>query len=184
LQANIRRVHVGGADLAYVEQGEGDPVVFVHGGFSDFRSWEYQLRFFSKSFRALSYSLRYHYPNPWSGDTTDYSIPVHVKDLAALIEGLAASPSNIVGTSYGGRIALHLARDRPELVRTLVLAEPSLASFLQGTPDGPSAMANVMKNYFEPGATAIERGKFEEAARLFVDGVAGEGEFEKVPPEV
>jgi hypothetical protein len=45
-------------------------------------------------------------------------------------------------------------------------------------------MANVMKNYFEPGATAIERGKFEEAARLFVDGVAGEGEFEKVPPEV
>jgi pimeloyl-ACP methyl ester carboxylesterase len=142
------------ANLAYVEQGTGDPIVFVHGGFSDLRAWASQLRAFSSNYRCIAYSLRYHYPNPWRGDGSDYTVPVHAKDLANLIERLGASPAHLVGTSYGGRIALHLARERPELVRTLVLAEPAL------------------------------RGDLEQAARLFVDGVGGAGTFDTLPRDV
>jgi non-heme chloroperoxidase len=183
-QIQIRTISVDGADLAYSEKGKGVPVVLVHGGFSDLRSWDSQLTVFSNDFRVISYSLRYHYPNAWKGDGSDYTIDVHTRDLAGLLERLEAHPAHIIGTSYGGRIALHLARDRPELVRTLVLAEPQLSPWLQQTLEGPALLSHAMKNYFEPGIAAIGKGDFEEAVRLLVDGVAGKGTFEKVPPEV
>ncbi|HEY3247777.1 MAG TPA: alpha/beta hydrolase [bacterium] len=172
------------ANLAYVEQGTGDPIVFVHGGFSDLRAWASQLRAFSSNYRCIAYSLRYHYPNPWRGDGSDYTVPVHAKDLANLIERLGASPAHLVGTSYGGRIALHLARERPELVRTLVLAEPALSFWIRDTPSGSAVLADLANNYFEPGQSAIGRGDLEQAARLFVDGVGGAGTFDTLPRDV
>ena len=184
MQEYLRRVSVNDTELAYIERGSGDPVVFVHGGFSDYRSWEPQVEVFSQKYRSISYSLRYHYPNRWGKDGTDYTISVHSKDLGRLIEVLNASPAHLVGVSYGGRIALHLARDRPELVRTLSLAEPGLGVWLQQMPDGPGMLADVMRNYFDPGTKAIEAGDLELAIRLFVTGVAGPGWFERLPPEV
>ncbi len=184
LQTRLGHASVNGTDLVYVERGRGVPVVFVHGGFSDYRCWEWQVQAFSKNFRAISYSMRYHYPNRWGKDGTDYALPVHTKDLAGLIELLNASPAHIVGHSYGGRIALHLARDRPELVVTLTLAEPALLAWLQQTPDGAVLLADLRKNYFEPAIKAIESGNLELATRLFVNGVAGEGWFERLPDDV
>ena len=159
-------------------------MVFVHGGFSDYRCWESQVQAFSKNYRAIAYSMRYHYPNRWGKDGTDYALPVHTKDLAALIELLNASPAHIVGHSYGGRVALHLARDRPDLVRTLTLAEPALFAWLQETPDGPVLVENLRKNYFEPAKKAIESGDLELATRLFVVGIDGPGSFEKLPKNI
>jgi len=184
LQPHLRHARVNGTDLAYAERGRGVPVVFVHGGFSDYRCWESQVQAFSKNYRAISYSMRYHYPNRWGKDGSDYALPVHTKDLAALIEFLNASPAHIVGHSYGGRIALHLARDRPDLVRTLTLAEPALISWLQQTPDGPALVADLKNNYFEPATKAIENGNLELAIKLFVVGIGGAGCFEKLPNDV
>lgn len=50
---------VNGTTLAYREQGDGDPVVFVHGHISDLRTWEQQLSAFADSYRAIAYSRRY-----------------------------------------------------------------------------------------------------------------------------
>jgi len=48
--------------LEYREEGAGPPVVFVHGGISDLRSWEAQMPIFSQSHRAVSSSRRLHWP--------------------------------------------------------------------------------------------------------------------------
>ena len=184
MQTQVRRISVNDTELAYVELGGGDSLVFVHGGFSDYRSWESQVQFFSQKYRAISYSMRYHYPNKRGTDGTDYTIPVHTKDIVALIELLGASPAHIIGSSYGGRIALHLARDRPDLVRTLVLAEPGLGAWLQQRDDGPPVLADLMNNYFDPGTKAIDAGDLELGTRLFVTGVSGPGWFERLPREV
>ena len=58
-----KTVTVNGTTLAYREQGEGEPVVFVHGGISDLRTWEQQLPTVGRSYRAITYSRRYARPN-------------------------------------------------------------------------------------------------------------------------
>ena len=66
----IRRATVNGTTLAWVQEGSGPPVVFVHGSGADLRTWGYQLPPVARaSFRAIAYSRRYHHPNdPPAGD--------------------------------------------------------------------------------------------------------------------
>jgi hypothetical protein len=59
----VPTVFVDGATLAYLEQGEGEPVVFVHGSASDLRTWEQQIPAIAESHRAIAYSRRYARPN-------------------------------------------------------------------------------------------------------------------------
>ncbi|MCG2638608.1 MULTISPECIES: alpha/beta fold hydrolase [Bradyrhizobium] len=50
----IKRVSINGYKLAYVEQGQGEPVVFVHGGLQDYRMWTEQLPKFARHYRAIA----------------------------------------------------------------------------------------------------------------------------------
>src|SRR5919202_2923647 len=77
-------VHIGDVDLAYREQGRGDPVIFVHGALEDYRFWAGQLAPFGERYRAVAYSRRYHWPNAQPGDGVTYAVAQHVADLAAL----------------------------------------------------------------------------------------------------
>ena len=55
---DIKTANVNGTSLAYREEGEGGPVVFVHGALSDLRTWEQQLPVVGRSYRAITYSRR------------------------------------------------------------------------------------------------------------------------------
>jgi pimeloyl-ACP methyl ester carboxylesterase len=80
---------------------------------------------------VIAYSQRYHYPNAWIGDGSDInSTSVHAGDLAALIVSLRLGRVHLIGSSYGSDIVLRLAVEHSELVRTLVVAEPALFSWL------------------------------------------------------
>src|SRR5437762_12182088 len=111
-----KKIEVNGTELHYIEQGEGDPLVFVHGGLGDFRTWRPQLGPFSARYHVVSYSRRSHYPNPLDEDFSGYSMDTYVADLAGLIEGLRLGQVRIVANSYGGYISLLLALRQPELV--------------------------------------------------------------------
>lgn len=117
-QPEVKRVPVNGADLAYVEQGRGTPVVFVHGSAGDWRIWEFQRPAVSSRYRFVAYSRRYHWPSTWAGDGKDYSQPVHVDDLVGFLKAIGAGPVHLVGSSYGAQVALAAALRQPELVRT------------------------------------------------------------------
>ncbi len=54
---------VNGTTLTYREEGEGEPVIFVHGAPSDLRTWEQQLPAVGRTYRAITYSLRFARPN-------------------------------------------------------------------------------------------------------------------------
>ncbi len=60
---SLKRMRVNGTELAYVEQGRGQPVVFVHGGFVDLTIWQQQVPAVAKQYRAIAYSRRYAWPN-------------------------------------------------------------------------------------------------------------------------
>ncbi len=59
----VRAVAVNRATLAYLERGEGESVVFVHGVYSDLRTRLPQLDAFAAEYRAVAYSRRYARPN-------------------------------------------------------------------------------------------------------------------------
>jgi alpha/beta hydrolase fold len=88
-----KNVEVNGIRLSYVEQGSGEPLVFVHGAMSDLRVWEPVRDAFAKHYRFIAYTQRYHGVGPWKDDGKDYSTATHADDLAKLIMSLNAARS-------------------------------------------------------------------------------------------
>jgi pimeloyl-ACP methyl ester carboxylesterase len=175
---------VNGVELAYVEQGAGDALVFVHGALSDYRSWLEMGAPFAARYRTITYSRRAHFPNAWPAGYTASDPEVHAADLAALVEALGLGPAHLFGHSIGGVTTLVLAARRPELVRTLVLGEPALFGWLGATAEGRALRAAFAAAVEEPARRAFERGDPEAGVRAFIDGVFGDGAFAAAPPEV
>src|SRR3954454_1325741 len=132
----VKVVRAGDVELHYVEQGTGVPIVFVHGSVDDYRSFEPQLEPLSKHYRVISSSRRYIFPNVANAMSGNHSALVEAEDLANLLKALGAYPAHIVGHSYGAYTVLILAMQHPELVRSLVLAEPPLLRWLPSLPGG------------------------------------------------
>ena len=122
---------INGTELAYLEHGQGQPVVFVHGGFGDYREWELQVPAFAASFRTITLSCRGAWPNRKLEADEKITLDTFVEDLAAFIKALDLAPVHLVGhSSPGGFGGLLLAHRYPELLRSLVLLEPPTWSFL------------------------------------------------------
>jgi pimeloyl-ACP methyl ester carboxylesterase len=109
------------------------------------------------------------------------SLSSHVADLRALVTELKATPAHLVGTSYGASIALALAVDHPELVRSLVLAEPPVLSLLARTSVGESMRQWWIRRVIEPSRKAFESGNLEEGLRQLINGICGMGCFDDLP---
>jgi non-heme chloroperoxidase len=183
MQYEFKEVRVGDISLAFIEQGSGEPIIFLHGGGpTDLRTWEKQIKPFAEHFRVIAYSQRYHYPNAWIGDGSDISSTfVHAGDLAALMEALQLGSAHLVGISWGADIVLRFAVEYPELVRTLVVAEPALASWLTTLPGGPELFAEYTDTMI-PAKRAAQEGDFEHGLHLFVDAALGSGVYDQLPP--
>jgi non-heme chloroperoxidase len=174
-------VGVNGARLEYTEAGCGEPLVFVHGSLEDLRIWRRQVELFSAHYRVIAYSRRYHHPNAAPGDgDPPYTAGLHATDLANLIEALDLAPAHVVCSSFGGCAALALAVARPELVRSLVLAEPPLMPWLEYIPSGAPLAAAFYAEAWEPAKRAFREGDSERGMRLFLDGVVGRGAFDRL----
>lgn len=179
----VRSATVNGATLSYVEAGRGpDTVVCVHGSLDDYRSWRAQLGPLSAHHRVIAYSRRYHYPNRWDGDGSDYSAELHAEDLAGLIRTVTDPPVHLLTSSYGGNVALYMTSQHGELVRSLVLGEPPLLPWLHHIAGGETHLQRFLDSTWLPARDAFGRGQLEEGARLFLDGVMGRPTFEHLAP--
>lgn len=106
-------------DLAYSEAGNGSPLVLIHGLGGSRADWPLQMPLFAKYYRTIAVDLRGHGQSP--KPPGPYRMSTFAADLALLLLRLAARPAHLVGLSLGGAVALELAIDYPELVRSLVL---------------------------------------------------------------
>jgi pimeloyl-ACP methyl ester carboxylesterase len=184
----VRMIAVGqGIELHYVELGQGDPVIFVHGSLSDFSYWEDQLPVFAATYRAITYSRRYNRPNS-NPPRPGYSAVVDADDLAALIMKLHLGKVHVIGHSYGALTALFLAVRHPEMIRTLVLAEApavSLLAHLKGdrAVTGKATLADIQEHMVKPMQAAFRRGDREAGLRAFLAYVLDDPQaWDKMPP--
>ncbi|SCB54150.1 Pimeloyl-ACP methyl ester carboxylesterase [Bradyrhizobium shewense] len=175
----VKRVSVNGYEIAYVEAGQGEPVILVHGGLQDYRMWSEQLAKFAARYRAIAYSRRNNYPNERSPDgMPDGAANVHGEDLAALVSALGYSKARIVAHSSGAHAVLFFAATHPDMVISLALNEPPAVGLLNGTPDG----ADILREFGGRLAAvreALKAGDVQRGIPLFVDGVGGPGNYER-----
>jgi len=111
-----------GVQLYYEEAGEGVPLVFVHEFAGDHRSWEAQMRFFSRRHRCIAYAARGYPPSDVPADVTGYSQARAAADIIAVMDGAGVERAHVVGLSMGAFATLHLGLDHPERALSLVIA--------------------------------------------------------------
>jgi pimeloyl-ACP methyl ester carboxylesterase len=175
-------ITLNGVRLAYDEAGAGPPVVWVHGGFTDRRGADLVVPLLAGRYRVITYDRRGHSQServPGRQGVQD-----HVADLAVLIEQLAAAPAHLVANSDGSEIALKLAVQRPDLVASLCVHEPSLYGVRPHDPRVEDAVQDL-KARLDRVIAELERGNNEAAARLLVDdpAVGGPGAWDALPEQ-
>lgn len=166
----MKRIRVNEAELDYIDEGSGTPVVFSHGGSSDIRYWEPQRRTFAGAYRFVAYSQRLH-GSQRSGADRVLAADAHAKDLADMMRRLNAGPVHLVGFSRA--TALYVTLAEPQLVRSLTIIEPNVPWVLHGDPDGEA----VYKWWLEENERVREApaGDAELRARLWFELVNNDG---------
>jgi non-heme chloroperoxidase len=177
------KVMVGDVELHYIEQGQGEPLILLHGGQGDYRSWPRQMEALASRYRVISYSRRYHYPNANPLTSTTHSALIDAADLAGFIAALKLGPVHLVGTSYGAFTALAFAIDHPKLVRTMALAEPPVLQWAMATARGAELYREFMTTTHEPAGKLFATGDEEGAMRIFINRFDGPGTFDSLPAE-
>jgi pimeloyl-ACP methyl ester carboxylesterase len=176
----MQTLSVNGYDMAYLEVGQGPPLVCVHGSLNDFRIWSPVLGHLSGKHRVIAVSLRHFFPDRWDGTGDTYSIAQHVDDVIAFIEQLDPKPVDLMGHSRGGHISFRLAQRRPDLLRKLILAEPGGELDATLDPDfkpGPSPLAARIA----ASAEVIAKGDIDGGLQIFVDTLMRPGAWKRLP---
>ena len=173
----VKSVFINGDSIHYVDIGKGDPIVLVHGGMGDYRTWEAQTDTFSTSHRVIAYSLRHMYPNKQILDSAaDYSLSQNIKDLIELIKALKLEPVHLVGHSSGAFASLMATIEHPELVRSLTLGEPPVMSLLKNIPGGDTLENNFYKK-ISPAGEKFRNNEDEKGAEIFMNAVMGDIQY-------
>ncbi|MCW3003428.1 MAG: alpha/beta hydrolase [Conexibacter sp.] len=119
IERERQTVTVGGIELAYVERGEGDPLVLIMGLGADASAWDLHLQAYDKAFRCFAVDNRG--AGASSRPEGPYSTAQMADDYAGLICELGLGAVRVVGISMGGAIAQELALRHPDLVSRMVI---------------------------------------------------------------
>jgi pimeloyl-ACP methyl ester carboxylesterase len=114
-----RTVSVDGRDVRYYTAGSGDPLVVIHGGGGDARTWENNIRELARTYTVYAPDL------PGYGGSQPLAGRYYIPELAAFLDRftrkLGLETFHLIGHSLGGGIALTFALDFPRRLRKLVL---------------------------------------------------------------
>jgi pimeloyl-ACP methyl ester carboxylesterase len=108
-----------GTRLYYEESGKGTPILFVHEFTGDCRSWQAQVRHFSRRYRCITYNARGYPPSDVPKSWTKYSQAIAVEDAANVLRHLGIRRAHIIGCSMGSMATLHFGLTYPRMALSL-----------------------------------------------------------------
>ena len=111
-----------GVRLHYEDAGSGTPIVFVHEFAGDARSWEPQVRYFSRRYRCIAYCARGYPPSDVPESYERYSQERARDDIRAVLDALKLERAHIVGLSMGANATLHFGLTYPQRALSLTFA--------------------------------------------------------------
>jgi len=114
----VTRVKAGELHLNAVDKGEGEPVLFIPGLMGLLNAWDFQIPYFSKKYRCISFDHR------GTGESDKpknaYSTELIAQDAVKLLDVLKIEKAHVVGTSTGGCVLQNLALDYPDRLRSCI----------------------------------------------------------------
>ena len=121
-QAEERYLESSGVQVRFLEEGDGPPVVLIHGFTSSAESWSEVgvVSALSDRFRAIALDCRGHGKSGRPRDPSAYGRQM-ARDVVALLDFLKLDDAHLIGYSMGAEIALRVTVDHPERVRSLVI---------------------------------------------------------------
>ncbi|MCB1385840.1 MAG: alpha/beta fold hydrolase [Nitratireductor sp.] len=165
LNANQTVVH-------YREDGDGVPVIAIHGSASSSQQWESLTGYMSDRSRVIRPDL------PGYGKTPALKGPRSLAAIAATLVPLLeemGEPVHLVGHSFGGAVALKLASLRPDLVRSLAVMEPAAFHLLE--PNSP--LLDAIMSVEKAMRRSLRHGEGDDAMRGFIDFWNGDGAWRR-----
>jgi pimeloyl-ACP methyl ester carboxylesterase len=135
----------GDVEIAYLDEGEGDPILLVHGFASTknvnwvYPTWVSELRKLGR--RVIALDNRGHGESEKLYDPAQYSIPLMASDVVALMDHLSIPRADIMGYSLGGRMTAWLGLTKPERLRSAILGGIGMAMIDGGGPGENVAQA-------------------------------------------
>ena len=147
----MKKVAANGITLAVHDEGNGPPILFVHGFPLSHSMWRYQLEAFSADHRVIAPDLR----GFGDSDVTEGTVTMdqHADDLAALLDELSIiEPVVLCGLSMGGYIAWQFQQKYAERLRALILCDTRAIS---DTPEGVENRKRLAKMVIENGSAAV-----------------------------
>jgi pimeloyl-ACP methyl ester carboxylesterase len=130
--------HNGAAEIAFSDEGEGDPIVLVHGFASNknvnwvYPGWVSELK--KNGRRVIALDLRGHGESSKLYDPAQYSIEIMADDVIALMDHLKLERADMMGYSMGGRTTAYLARYQPRRLRSAILGGIGIGLIEGGGP--------------------------------------------------
>lgn len=106
--------------LNYTLQGQGDPLLIIHGLFGSLRNWQTLSKGFAEHFKVISLDLRNH------GDSfhdEEMSYTFMAEDVLLLMDELGLTSAHVLGHSMGGKVAMTLCHNYPQRVNKLIIAD-------------------------------------------------------------
>ena len=137
--------HNGNVEIAYLDEGEGDPIVLVHGFASSknvnwvYPTWVSDLR--KDGRRVIALDNRGHGDSEKLYDSADYEIAIMASDVIALLDHLGIERADIMGYSLGSRMTAILAREQPQRLRSAILGGIGIGLIEGGGPGESVAVA-------------------------------------------
>ncbi|MCK5778536.1 MAG: alpha/beta hydrolase [Rhodospirillales bacterium] len=150
-----------GVKIYYEETGAGMPMLFLHEYGGDKRSWEPQVRHFSRDHRCIVMCSRGYPPSDVPEDETLYGQDFAIQDALAVMDAAGIEKAVVVGLSMGGYTGLRLAIHHPDRVIALAAASAGAGSLTEG-------LQVFRKEAFERSEDYLEAGKM--LAEPFANG--------------
>ncbi len=161
--------------IYYEQAGAGSPVIFVHEYAGDYRTWEPQLRYFTRSHLCVTYSQRGYPPSDVPVDPSKYGQDVARDDVIAVMDALKIDKAHIVGHSMGAATALHVGIHYPNRCLSVTAASCGYGS----SPD-PQIVEQGRAASRET-AKMFETVDFPTAAARYADGATRQTHKNKDP---
>jgi pimeloyl-ACP methyl ester carboxylesterase len=174
LQIPMTSISAAGMTVEYFVVGSGEPILFLHCTGGSSRQWHPFAEMLRGRFQVIAPDLcGYGGTSRWPGSER-FGLANEVALVTALIDRFG-KPMHLVGHSYGGAVALQIARRCPECLSSLTLVEPA-AFHLLIDGDGADDLAfDEIMDIATTIARAINSGDYLKAMRRFVDYWSGEG---------
>ncbi|MCG3121469.1 MAG: 3-oxoadipate enol-lactonase 2 [bacterium] len=141
---------LNGVRLSFIDEGQGQTILFVHGFPLSRAIWQPQIEAFVQNYRVIAPDLRGHGES--SAPAGVYAMATLAEDLQALVAERQCGPVVLVGHSMGGYISFAFYRKFPQSVRALVLF---CTRAIADSAEGKMARENLAQRSEQEGAAAV-----------------------------